>query len=691
MRRLLPLVAFLLVLASVSYGQALRPTPEDIASLSTASAPQLSPDGRLLLYTLTTHRRDAAAKPSDSDKRGGWKTERQIWLAPVGGSPRQLTFNENATAPRWSPDGRAFAFTRTKNGSKGIHVMNLDGGEARALKTGEYKPEDYRWSPDGRFIAFTASLPASEEKKSESWRSGGAKLHGEWESSHLFVVAIDGDTPRRVTTWGYHVSSFEWSPDGKRFAVVTAGSADPYLVWSLQTPKVISAEDGSVISDLEETAKVIGTIRWSPDGRHLAWERGEGTLSLLNHLAVRCVAAICSDTATRNVASTLDPTLAGFVWSADSRSLLVHAYEKTSSAIHRFSLDGKTASRIPLGNRVVRSDLSIDRSGRTVAFNSAAPSDPSSPTVVDLQSGRVQVVARTNPQVDSWSLGTSEVVSWKSPEGVQIEGVLLTPRGAKGATPLVVLPHGGPDAVTSNDFSSWAHLFAANGYSVLRPNYRGGTGYGFDFYAANRGRLGEIELMDIESGVDSLIAAGRVDPDRLFYGGWSWGGYLTVWTIGKTSRYKAAVMGAGIVDTVLQYVTSDINHGVAAEWEFKGNPWLQPENFARANPLHSLSKITTPTLIIHGDADDRVPVSHGFILYRALRDIGTPVRFLTYPDEPHGFTNPAHTAHMLGEWVEWYGRYRGAGAGSGIRDQGSGFRGQGSGIRDQGSGIRDQG
>jgi dipeptidyl aminopeptidase/acylaminoacyl peptidase len=230
--------------------------------------------------------------------------------------------------------------------------------------------------------------------------------------------------------------------------------------------------------------------------------------------------------------------------------------------------------------------------------------------------------------------------------------------GSTGPTPLLVFPHGGPDAVSSNGFSRWVQMFAGNGYSVLQPNYRGGFGYGFDFYAANRGRLGEIEFMDIESGVDSLIAAKRVDPNHLYYGGWSWGGYLTAWTIGHTNRYKAAVAGAAVVDTGLQYALSDINHGVAAQWEFKGNPWLQPENFARTNPLHSLAKVKTPTLILHGNADDRVPLPNGIILYRALKDIGTPVRLLTYPDEPHGFTNPAHTAHMFGEWLAWYAKYK---------------------------------
>jgi dipeptidyl aminopeptidase/acylaminoacyl peptidase len=203
-------------------------------------------------------------------------------------------------------------------------------------------------------------------------------------------------------------------------------------------------------------------------------------------------------------------------------------------------------------------------------------------------------------------------------------------------------------------FNAWAQFFAARGYSVFEPNYRGGIGYGRAFYEANRGRLGEIELADIESGVDHLIAAGKADRARLFYAGWSWGGYLSAWTLGHTDRYRAFMVGAGVVDVVVQYVTSDINHGVAADWEYTGRPWLKPEAFERANPSRSLGAARAPTLIIHGESDERVPFVNGEILYRALHDRGTPVTFWAYPREPHGFQEPAHAEHMLETWAAFF-------------------------------------
>ncbi|HEV7238434.1 MAG TPA: S9 family peptidase [Thermoanaerobaculia bacterium] len=651
-RKIVPLL--LLILISASALGEVRPTLEELVSLRSASAPQISPDGTSIAWVLTTRKRDATAKPSDDDRSGGWKTERQLYVASAtGGTPRQLTYaKESPSSPQWLPDGSAIAFLRNHK----IHVLAMEGGEARAIETGAFEPQGFAYSPDGKSIAFTATAVLTAEEKDVKWRSGGAKVfEGEWRNADLFVVDASGGEPRRVTNGKEHVTAFAWSPDGRRFALLVAESADPYFAFSLMVPKVIATADGALVRQLDPQARAVGSIRWSPDGKRVAWEKADQTLSLLNFLAVHDL----ESAQTWNAAAKLDPTLAGFVWSTDSRSIVIHVYEKTTSRFYRVAADGSSAKPIPFDGRVVRSSLAHDRARQILAFHSATPMSPANVTTFDVTSGATRVVTDLNPEVSGWTLGNAEVVRWKSPEGAELEGVLtVTPDAKPGVPPpLMVMPHGGPDSVTSNDFSAWAHYFAANGFSVFRPNYRGGLAYGRELYAANRGRLGVIEMMDIESGVDALIRAGKADPKRLVYGGWSWGGYLTTWTIGHTNRYRAAVVGAGVTDTVLQYATSDINHGAAAQWEFQGNPWLQPERFARANPLHSLAKVRTPTLIIHGENDERVPLPNAIVLYRALKDADTPVRLLTYPDEPHGFTNSAHTMHMLTEWLAWYRKY----------------------------------
>lgn len=641
----------LFLLLSMSALGEVRPTIEELVALRTATAPQVSPDGKSVAWVLTTRTLDPSAKPADDDRSGGWKTERQLYVAPAGGgTPRQLTYaKDGPSGVQWTPDSNSIAFLRNRR----IHILGLQAGEARSIETGGLEPQVFTFSPDGKSIAFTAVAALTAEEKRAKWRSGGANVfEGEWRNAALYVVDANGGEPRRITDGKEHINGFEWSPDGTRFALLAAQSADPYYSFTLRVPKVVAAADGALVRQLEPQAVRVGTIRWSPDGKRLAWEKGEQTLSLLNVLAVHDL----ESGRRTNAAAKLDPTLAGFLWSADSNSLVIHVNEKTTSRFYRVAADGSSATPVPFEGRVVRTGLAADRTRRIVAFLTATPASPSLVTTLDVTTGATNVIADINPAAAGWTVGNQEVVRWKSPEGAELEGILtVTPDARPGAPPpLLVMPHGGPDSVTSNDFSALVAFFSTNGFSVFRPNYRGGFGYGYALYAANRNRLGEIEFMDIESGVDALIRAGKADPKRLVYGSWSWGGYLTTWTIGHTNRYRAAVVGAGITDVVLQYATSDINHGAAGEWEYRGNPWLQPEHYARANPLHSLAKIRTPTLIIHGEKDDRVPLPNAILLYRALKDIGTPVRLVTYPDEPHGFQNPAHIAHMWGEWLAWY-------------------------------------
>lgn len=635
-----------------------RPLSEDIAGLRSAGDPVISPDGTLLAYDVTVPKFDPEAKPEDGDTSGGWSKSTQIHLvAAAGGASRTLTGGtESAEAPAFSPDGASLAFLRKRDGKRKIHVMPLVVGEARALDTGALDPSDFAFSPDGDRIAFLAALPESEEEKAARWERGGAILWDrEWRPTRLWVMPVDGGEPAEVVAAPGHVVAFRWSPDGTRFAVLASTSSDPYEATNRRRPALVPSLATGSPRWLEEEPANVEHLAWSPDGKTVAYARGVETLSLLNHLVV-----VEADGPGRwNAAARLDPTIIGFVWEPDGKTLIAHVVDRTASRLVRLARDGSSAEDLRFEGRAIAGSLARDRSGKRLAFLSSTPRQSASPTVFDLVTGKVSVAVDVNPEVASWTHGSTEVVSWRSPEGPTIEGVLTVSPFAEAGKPgpLLVLPHGGPDSVSVLSFDSRAVFFAARGYSVLRPNYRGGIGYGRAFYAANRGRLGEIEFLDIEAGVDALVASGRADPSRLYYGGWSWGGYLTAWTIGHTSRYRAAVAGAAVVDTVTQFVLSDINHGVAAEWEFLGNPWRAREHFDRANPMRSLHQAKTPTLVIHGQEDDRVSFTQGQILYRALSDVGCEVEFLAYPREPHGFTEPAHVVHMLDAWAEWYGRH----------------------------------
>jgi dipeptidyl aminopeptidase/acylaminoacyl peptidase len=632
-----------------------HPLAADIAALRRPQETHISPDGNSVAYVLSIPSFDPKAKPSDNDTTGGWKIEKQLFVIDrAGGQPRMLTRGENGVfSVRWAPNGRSIAFLRKQGNGIKLHVLPLDGGEAEVIDTGKLEPGQFEWSTSGDSLAFTAEEPLGEAQKEALFRSGGvideATHH---RSASLYVIPRAGGQSRRITVGSENVTSFAWSPDDKRFFLITSRSEDPYEAWNELSARIISSADGALVADLESKPRILNSLRWSPDGTKVSYMRGDDTFSLMNTLVVYDVASKTSTNATTG----LDMTLQGYAWSSDSKRLSLFVDERTYTKLVQVPAGGGAPKELGKMNRVIGGEIGTsDKSGRFLAVISATTTEPAAPSILEIDKATVRAVVQPNPQISGWTMGKTEVFKWKNGEGNEIEGLFVASPHAQGRpSPLIVMPHGGPDAVSQEWFATWAQYFGARGYSVFMPNYRGSLGYGHAFYAANRGRLGEIEFKDIESGVDALISAGTVDAARLYYGSWSWGGYLTAWTIANTKRYRAAMVGAGITDVVAQYVLSDINHGQAAQWEFKGNPWKNPEQFDKANPLRLLSRITTPTLVAHGDNDARVPVMHGMTIYRALTDIGCEVKLLRYPREPHGFREPAHAAHLLAHWAAWF-------------------------------------
>jgi dipeptidyl aminopeptidase/acylaminoacyl peptidase len=639
-----------------------RPTALDVAALRTAASLALSPDGTRLAFTVRAPTLDPAAKPSPADPAGGWKVETQLFVAPAAGGERvQLTRGEEAvTAIAWAPDGRRLAFVRKAGAGPRLHLLSLEGGEPAAIDTGDLAPSAPAFTPDGKHLVFLAEHPRAAAERAAGWARGGARRAGTFPATGLHTVPLAGGAPRALTGPDVHVAAFRLSPDGSRAAVLLARSGDPYEASMHLRPALVDARAAGDAAPapprwLEDGDGAMEGIAWSPDGRHLAYAKGAGTLTLQNHLVVR----EADGPGRWNAASALDPTILGFAWTGPA-TLVAMVAERTGTRLHLLPRTGGSARPLPADGRVASPDggLSADASGRRLAFLSSTPRSPADPTVVDLATGRSAVVTALNPDAAAWPHGGTEIFRWRNPSGDALEGVLLAPaRPSAGPAPLLVLPHGGPDAVSADGFNALAAFLAARGYAVFRPNYRGGTGYGLAFYERNRGRLGAIEEEDVESGVSALVAAGRADPSRLVYGGWSWGGYLATWTLGRVHRYRAAVAGAPVVDVVSQYALSDVNHGAAARWEFLGDPWRAPERFAASNPLHALARARTPTLVLHGEADERVNVSASRILWRALSDLGVETELWLYPREPHVFQEPAHLRHALETWAAWYRRF----------------------------------
>jgi len=653
------LFALVLLVLPASATHAATPSAADLVSLAAADELARSADGKWAAYAFARAVRDTAARPDADDTGGGWKRTRQIELLELAtGTTRMLTSGDDrASAPAFSPDGRTLGFVR----KKAIWLLPLAGGEARRLDTGKLEPEAFRFSPDGHEIAFSAPPALTELEIGSQWRAGGAfEWEGQWRRSRLWVVPVEGGVARAASPESLHVIAFEWSPDGKSFATLTARSSDPYEFYNFPLPRVLSAQDGRIVATLARQAEsygaLYGNLAWTPDSRHIVMTGLNGGLSNVNALLVWEPGR----GTVRDLAPNPDYTFDVLALANAGRDVIVVQRSRTVSRLLRFPLAGGSPVDAGFRGRVITGAVLADAAGRSLAFLSSTPTEASEVTVFDLASKRARVVSRLHPELAGWELGRTELVRWRCPEGEELEGLFTRPPGATAATPLIVMPHGGPDDVTQQSFSSMVQYFATRGYAVFRPNYRGGTGYGFAFYAANRGRFGTIEQMDIESGVDSLVARGLVDPQRLYFGGWSWGGYISAWTLGHVQRYRAFVVGAGVNDVAFSYTSSDINHGVAAQWEYKGDPWKQTDQFDRANPVRYAKDMRTPTLILHGQADDRVHFLNGLTLYRALVDMGTETRLVAYPREPHGFVEPAHLVHRLETWTRWYDEHGGA-------------------------------
>lgn len=607
---------------------AVTPSATDLVELDWIRTPVVRSDrGTLILQT-------GGSSLDVEDTEEPWSRDAAIVEVSMdGGQPRRLTQGDNPGSPSFSPDGSTMAFVRDGK----LLLLPLGGGEPEALEL-EPEPGTVAFSSDGKSLLFVGTPKAPEDLV----HLGGARHFERGEHGRLYRVPLAGGEPEALTEPTLNVLDFV-EKDGV-IALTTSKHANAYE--AAIHPALGLLRDG-VYTPLEGATGCVDSVTFAPNGGRLAWI-GCATGGLTDAAFVH---DLRTDRTERWIADT-DPTLEQLAWMPDSKRLVAQVGVRTGTELWTFGATGAPTA-LPVGS--VLRGFALGPRGRRAYAVSSTPTIPYQLVSIDLLKGTSTLLWDPDPWAQDWTLHTTEVFSWTSPEGTPLEGLLHRPPGeSKG---LVVMPHGGPDGVSTRSFEPRVTYLATRGYTVFQPNYRGGVAYGRDFYAANRGRLGEIEFMDIEAGVDALIAAGKADASKLFYGGWSWGGYLTAWTIGHTDRYRAAMAGAAVVDTEVSYVGSDINHGTVADWEFTGRPWKGADLFERANPRASVTAVKTPTLILHGNADRRVPFDQGVLLYRALEDLGVEVDFWEYPGEGHGIRDPAHRVHRMESWADWYDRH----------------------------------
>lgn len=609
-------------------------TPEMAITMRTPSDIHFSPDGRRAAFAV-------------NDALKGTGRKRHIWMLDVGKREvRQFTFSEKSEySPRWSPDGHTLAFLSNRGEQTQIYFIAMDGGEAQAITEGKRSVASFAWSPDGKQIAFVApEAKTDEEEKKEKDKDDAHVVDKDEKPAGLWLLDVESHKTRQVIAKPWQVGEVEWLPSGDR--VIVSATDHPESDEDTERIFSVAAADGKM-TELIAPLGPFGDLRVSKDGKWLAYmgSRVDGPEPHDLHVVAT------SGGAPKNLtADNLDRPISSYVWRA-SGDIVADVEDGFASKLYYISVDGKVSAGPALGVNPRSFDLSPSDNS-LLAFAGGSATQPNE-LWLENGSDAAARVSNFNKDWESVQLVKPEFFHYKSFDGMKIEGSLMLPANYDGHSklPLITLVHGGPTGRWEDSIAFWGPILVGHGYAVFCPNVRGSTGYGEKFVEANRADWGGADFKDVMAGVDALIARGVADPNRLGIGGWSYGGYMSEWAITQTTRFKAAVSGAGMADLIAEFGTE--SHPSYDEWFF-GQPYEKPEGFLHSSPFMYMKNAKTPTLILQGENDTTDPLGQSQQLYRALKHYGVKAELVEYPREPHGPQEEKHNLDILNRVVAWY-------------------------------------
>ena len=640
-------------------------TPEQCLRLKNISSAVASPDGKKVLYTV----REALM----TDDRSEYIN--QVWVCHADGSnPIQLTKGDkNSSNPNWSPDGRWISFTSNRDGKTNLYLLPADGGEAEKITEVKTGVSSYEWSRDGKMIAFLM-LDAAEAKEEKDKKS-----KNDWyfmdevvKQNRLYVLWLQQKDStgkylqKKLTTENYNITQFDWSADGKSIAYSHGKSPEANdNVYS--DISLVNVETGAVRS-IANTAAGESNPVFSPDGSLIVYTATADPVDWSGPHHARIYQL--SDGKNWRLKAT--PNENGGIgnqavigWTPDGKHILWGEPNKTLSSIYLLSADGNSIKEWSRGADGYIGGATLNGTGSHLSFLLQAPDRFPEVYLSPVGSFSPVKVTRVNAELAAKPLPKTEVIKWKGADGKEIEGLLTYPIGYQPGqkVPFILNIHGGPAGVFSQTCvaaNGGAYPIAAlaeMGYAVLRPNPRGSSGYGTLFRQANRADWGGKDYIDIMNGVDQVIKMGVADETKMGVMGWSYGGFMSSWVVGHTDRFKAASIGAPVVDLSHQNLTDDIE-GFLPSY-FESQPWENWAKYDAHSPLRYVQNVKTPVLLQHCEGDLRVPFSNGVMFYNALRRRNVPVRMLAMPRQAHSPLEPTMVLKTMQTNLEWFEKYIG--------------------------------
>lgn len=636
-------------------------------AMESIANPRISPDGGAVVFS-----RGFVDMTKDQNQSN-------LWIVDTGGERlRQLTDGAwRDSAPVWSPDGRRIAFLSNRSGSSQVHVMWLDTRETLQLTRVDRDPSGLVWSPDGRQIAFvvreldekpalTVKLPPTPKGAQlakgavivdrTAWASDGVGPTPKGYT-HVFVVdAMVGGTPRRVTSGDYNHTAPAWSADGKTLFV--SGIRKPDAEYLRGDSEIYAIDLATLeVKALTDRSGPDGNVEVSPDGKWIAYT-GFDQQNFTSHLASLHVMDATGG-GKRLWVGDLPSSPMAVTWAADGSGVYYSMQENGEQNLYFVALAPGSRPRAVTTGAHVLTGVSVSKTGRAAGVLTSVK-QPGVLVAFDItKPAAMRTLVDVNADVlDGVTLADAEELWFTAPDGLKAQGWLMKPANFDPSKkyPMLLWIHGGPWSMYSVAWNWAFQNFAAHGYAVLWTNPRGSTGYGQDFVNGIQFSYPGKDYDDLMAGVDAAVAKGWIDPSNLFVCGGSGGGVLTAWIVGHTDRFRAAVSMRPVINWHSFVGTTDGN-----SWyhQFQKYPWEDPMEYAVRSPLHYVANVTTPTMVMTGEADLRTPMSQSEEYYRALKMLRKADTLLVrMPEEFHGWRRPSHQLLQQLYLRAWFEKYR---------------------------------